>query len=55
MSNIVEVTLTQQLVWTELAYENRNNQSKLDQLKPLFKNLVETDAPHEQFLQLFNY
>jgi len=53
MSNIVEVTLTQQLVWTELAYENRNNQSKLDQLKPLFKNLVETNAPHDQFIKLF--
>ena len=53
MSNIIELTTTQRHIWTELAYENRNNQSKLDQLKPLFKNLVETNAPHDQFIKLF--
>jgi hypothetical protein len=53
MSNIIQVTPTQSHVWTELAYKHRNDQAKLDQLKPLFKQLIQTNAPHDQLLKLF--
>jgi hypothetical protein len=55
MNNQILVTPQQRLIWQELTYKHRNDQDKLNELKPLFRELVEIDAPHEQLVKLLNF
>ena len=55
MSNIIELTTTQRHIWTELAYKHKDDQTKLDEIKTIFKMLVQLDEPLAKFQQLFNY
>ena len=55
MNNQILVTPQQRLIWQELTYKHRNDQDKLNELKPLFRELVEIDAPLEQLSKLLNF
>jgi hypothetical protein len=55
MSNIIQVTPVQSHIWRELAYKHKDDQTKLNEVKTIFKMLVQLDEPLAKFQQLFNY
>jgi hypothetical protein len=55
MNNQILVTPQQRLIWQELTYRHRDDQDKLNELKPLFRELVEIDAPLEQLAKLLDF